>query len=380
MRMRYLSILLCWLPLSGVLAAVTFPGVPAPPAVNAKSYILMDFQSGAVLAEENADVQAEPASITKIMTTYVVAEALKKGLISMQDMFTVSEKAWKTEGSRMFIEVNKQVSVEDLIHGMIIQSGNDAAVALAEHVSGSEEVFAAVMNQTAARLGMRHSKFSNAEGLPSPDTYSTARDLALLAKALITDFPDIYKLFAIPKYTYNGITQHNRNQLLVRDSTADGVKTGHTASAGYCLVSSAQRDGMRLIAVVMGTESDATRTKISQELLNYGFRFFETKTLYQARARITDARVWKGESENVELGVPADLALTIPRGKSKDLTAAAEVNQPIEAPITEGQALGQVKVSLEGKEIETTPIVALKAVPAGSFVQRISDTILMLFH
>jgi D-alanyl-D-alanine carboxypeptidase (penicillin-binding protein 5/6) len=257
--------------------ADAYPGVPAAPELNVRSYVLIDFHSGAVLGEFNSDEPAEPASLTKIMTAYVAAEAVAAGAIKLDDLTTVSDKAWRTGGSRMFIEVNKQVSVDDLLQGVIIQSGNDASVALAEHISGTEGVFASVMNEHAARLGMSKSSFANSTGLPDPDTYATAHDLALLAAAFIRDFPDVYKRFSDKEFTYGGITQHNRNRLLARDPSVDGFKTGHTEAAGYCLVSSAQRGDMRLVAVVMGAESDTTRTEASQSLLNYGFRFFESK-------------------------------------------------------------------------------------------------------
>lgn len=360
--------------------AVTFPGIPAAPSLPSRAYILIDFHSGAVLAESNADTRAEPASLTKIMTSYTVADALRKGLIKQTDQTIVSETAWKQEGSRMFIDVDKPVTVNELLHGDIVQSGNDASVALAEHVSGSEEVFASVMNQHAARLGMTGSKFANSTGLPNPETYSTARDLATLSRALIGEFPEIYRLFSIPDYTYNGIKQHNRNGLLGKDPSVDGIKTGYTELAGYCLVASAERDGMRLISVVMGTESDAARTKASQALLNYGFRFFETRRLYAARKEVTAATVWKGETDRIELGAARDVYVAFPRGKYAALSAVAEVDEKLEAPIAADQPLGRVKVSLEDQELLSAPLVALRPVAAGSFVSRAIDGIRLLFE
>lgn len=359
-------------------APLSFPGVPAPPQLAAPRYILVDFESGAVLAEQGADERAEPASLTKIMTAYAVADALAKNLVKLTDMVTISEKAWKTEGSRMFVEVNKQVSVDDLLHGMMIQSGNDAAVALAEHVSGSEDVFTTVMNQHAARLGLTNTKYANAEGLPDPDNYATARDLATLTKAFIRDYPDVYKYYSQKEFTFNGIHQPNRNGLLGKDPSVDGVKTGHTEAAGYCLISSAKRDDMRLIAVVLGTESNAARTKASEALLNYGFRYFETRRLYPAGAKIASARVWQGADPSVDLVLKDPLAITIPRGKYGAAKAVAEVAPRIVAPVAKGQALGKLTVRYEDKEFLSVPLVAARAIEEGSFVSRGIDQLRMM--
>ncbi|MBI5617715.1 MAG: D-alanyl-D-alanine carboxypeptidase [Gammaproteobacteria bacterium] len=361
------------LALATLLAAaepVSFPGVPAPPQVAARQFILMDFESGAILAEQAPDERAEPASLTKIMTAYGVADALAKNLVKLTDIVTISEKAWKTEGSRMFIEVNKQVSVDDLLHGMMIQSGNDAAVALAEHVSGSEEVFTTVMNQHAARLGLTNTKYANAEGLPDPNNYATPRDLAKLTQAFIRDYPEIYKYYSQKEFTFNGIHQPNRNGLLGKDPSVDGVKTGHTEAAGYCLISSAKRENMRLIAVVLGTESNSARTKASEALLNYGFRYFETRELYPAGAKIATARVWKGAAPNVDVVLEAPLGVTIPRGKYASVKASAEVNPRLVAPLAKGQQLGRLIVRYEDKEFLTVPLVAAAAVDQGSFLSR----------
>ena len=288
--------------------------VPQPPIIGAKSFLLIDGNTGADLASLKPDERLAPASLTKLMTAYVVFQALAEGQIDLEDQVTVSEKAWRTQGSRMFIEVGTQVRVEDLVLGMIVQSGNDASVALAEHVAGSESVFVQVMNQNAARLGMAGSNFMNTTGLPDDNHYSTARDMATLARAIINEYPQYYSWYSVKQFKYNDIEQPNRNSLLWRDESVDGMKTGRTDDAGYCLVSSAERDGMRIISVVLGTSSAKARTDGSQALLNFGFRFFETRLLYRAGETITQARIWKAEKETTPLGLPDDLYVTIPRG------------------------------------------------------------------
>jgi len=365
---------------SRVAGAVQFPNIPAPPDLGVRAYILVDYDTGETLAELEPDMKVEPASLTKIMGVYTVADALRRKLIKLDDRTIVSEHAWKQEGSRMFIDVDKPVTVEELLHGDIIQSGNDASVALAEHVSGTEETFATVMNQHAETLGMKGSRFTNSTGLPHPDHYTTARDMATLARALIHDFPDIYALFKIPEYTYNGITQKNRNGLLGKDPSVDGVKTGHTESAGYCLVASAQRDGMRLVSVVMGASSDAARTRASQALLNYGFRFYETRKLYGKGAKVASARVWQGETEQVDLGVTKDVFVTFPRGRYDELDAQAELAKQITAPVTQGQQLGIVKVTLGEAPVATVALTALSDVPEGSLASRLIDRVMMMFE
>lgn len=363
-----------------VAVQATFPGIPDAPKLAATAYVLVDYQSGAILAEHESDLRVEPASLTKILTVYTVADALKKGLIKTDDQTVISEYAWKQEGSRMFLEVNKSASVDELLHGDIIQSGNDASVALAEHVSGTEEVFAAVMNGHAARLGMKDSKFENSTGLPNPDNYTTAGDLGVLARALIGNFPEIYAIFSEPAYTYNGITQQNRNGLLRRDPTVDGMKTGHTEAAGYCLVASAMRDGMRLISVVMGAKSDASRTQASQALLNYGFRFFESKLLYASGAKVTETQVWKGAERQVDIGVTDAVSTTIPRGKPGAVKTSAELRHPLIAPLAVGQVVGALVVSFEGKEIARTPLVVQHAVAEGAWWRRLFDTAALYFE
>jgi D-alanyl-D-alanine carboxypeptidase (penicillin-binding protein 5/6) len=351
--------------------------IPKPPAVGAKGYLVEDFLSGQAIAEKNADEPLEPASITKLMTAYVVFKEISDGSLSLSDKVRISEKAWRTPGSRMFVEVNTQVAVADLIKGMIIQSGNDATVALAEQVAGSEDSFAALMNQHAQRLGMTHTHFVNSTGLPDKEHYTTARDIVRISRALIKEFPEYYRWYSEKKYTYNEITQYNRNKLLWRDESVDGLKTGHTESAGYCLVTSAERDGMRLISVVLGTKSEEARADASQALLNYGFRFFETHKLYDAGTKLTSSRVWKGATENVDLGLADTLYVTIPRGEYKNLDASMQLHEQIVAPVSDGEALGEVVVRLGDQTVADKNLVALQPVAEGSFWQRIVDEALL---
>ena len=361
-------------------AAATATPVPKAPDIAARGYLLEDFHSGQVLAESNADERLEPASITKVMTSYVIFKELDAGKIQLTDMVTVSERAWRMEGSRMFAEVGKQISVQDLLIGMIVQSGNDATVALAEHIAGTEEAFADSMNRYAAELGMTGSHFADASGMPHPEHYMTARDIAILARALITEFPEYYKWYSQKEFTFNGIVQHNRNRLLWRDASVDGIKTGHTESAGFCLLSSAQRDGMRLIAVVLGTDSDNTRAAASQSLLNYGFRFFETHKLYDAGAKLVDARVWKGAQETVPLGLKSPLFITIPRGQYDQLKASVQMTGTIMAPVAADAKLGSVQVKLGDKLLLEPPLTALQAVEEGSIWQRAIDEVKLYFE
>ena len=351
---------------------------PTAPKVAAKSYILQDFSSGRVLVEHDADKRLPPASITKLMTAYVVSHELEAGNIALADEVLISEKAWRMVGSRSFIEVNTKVPVEVLLRGMIIQSGNDAAVALAEHIAGSEETFAQMMNQYAQQLGMFNTNYRNATGLPDTDHFTTARDIAILSAAIIRDFPEHYKWYAEKEYTYNEITQHNRNKLLWRDSTVDGLKTGHTEEAGYCLAASAQRSGMRLISVVLGTRSENARAQETQKLFNYGFRFFETHDLYKAQDKISDIKVWKGADKQVDLGLEQSLAVTVARGRYKELVATTNVMQPVIAPIAAGQQLGEVEIRLGDELIAKQPLIALQSVDEGSWWRQLLDTILML--
>ncbi len=354
--------------------------IPAAPRVAAKSYILIDFNSGKVLANKNADEKLSPASLTKIMTVYVIFRELKNGHLTLDEKVTISKKAWQTPGSRMFVEVNKQVSIEDLLQGVIIQSGNDASVALAEHVAGDEATFAAMMNQHAERLGMSNSHFQNSMGLPSNNHYSTARDLAILTTAVINEFPEYYKWDSQKEFTFNNITQPNRNKLLWRDKSVDGVKTGYTADAGYCMVTSALREGMRLISVVMGTASVNARANESQSLLNYGFRFFETYRLYQGQEALSETRIWKGDSQKLAIGLAHDLYVTIPRRHYNDLEAEIKVNSKIIAPVQQGEVFGSVNILLTGELIADEPLIALTTVHEGSFTQKLFDEVLLLLE
>lgn len=354
--------------------------IPKAPDVGAKGYLVQDFLSGRAIAEKNADEPLEPASITKLMSAYVIFREIRDGSLALGDEVRISEKAWRTQGSRMFVEVNTQVSVADLLKGMIIQSGNDATVALAEQVAGSEESFSALMNHHARELGLTRSHFTNSTGLPDKEHYTTARDIARIAHALIEEFPEYYQWYSEKQFTYNEITQYNRNKLLWRDESVDGLKTGHTDSAGYCLVTSGKRDGMRLISVVLGTKSEEARADATQSLLNYGFRFFETHKLYDADNKLTTARVWKGATESVDLGLDKTLYVTIPRGEYKNLDAAMKLQDQIVAPVSQGQALGHVVVRLADKLVSEKDLVALQTVNEGTFWQRIVDEAMLYFE
>ncbi|MCW8926975.1 MAG: D-alanyl-D-alanine carboxypeptidase [Xanthomonadales bacterium] len=353
--------------------------IPAAPSLGANSYILVDFHSGDVLVENNPDMPVEPASITKVMTSYVVFTELRAGNIQLDDVVDVSENAWRTGGSRMFIEPGMEVTVEQLIRGMVIQSGNDASVALAEHLAGTEEAFAGLMNHYAAQLGLENSHFTNATGLPHEDHYTTARDVALLSAALIRDFPELYKLYSEKEYSFNNIRQHNRNNLLWRDPAVDGLKTGHTQAAGYCLAASAKRDGMRLISVVLGSASESSRVAESQSLLNYGFRFFETVQLYKAGQELAQGRVWKGEQEQIRLGIRDDLFITIPRGRYEDLDAQVEMRPELIAPVAEGEQVGQISIRLENEEVANRGLIALEAAHEAGFFGRTWDGLSLWF-
>lgn len=354
--------------------------IPDPPKVAASGYILLDFNSGRILAEKNSHERLEPASITKIMTAYVVLNELKQGNIHLSDEVVISENAWRMPGSRTFVEAGATVDVETLFNGMVIQSGNDASVALAEHVAGSEDAFAGLMNEQARRLGMEKTHFVNSTGLPSQDHLTTAHDISLMATATIRDFPDHYPTYAIKEFTYNNIKQYNRNRLLWRDKSVDGIKTGHTENAGYCLATSAKRGDMRLIGVVMGTKSDQSRTEVSQALLNYGFRFFETHQLYRAGNSLNTVRIWQGDQQQLDLGLKQDLYVTIPRNQYNKLKAEMVLDSTINAPINKGQELGKVIITLEGDTISEVPLVALQDVAKGGIWSRIKDSVLRWFE
>jgi serine-type D-Ala-D-Ala carboxypeptidase (penicillin-binding protein 5/6) len=353
--------------------------IPPPPELKARSYIVIDHDSGRVLAALDPDSRQEPASLTKIMTAYGVFRALKEGRIKLDDMVTISEYAWKQEGSRMFVEVGKQVSVENLIQGMIVQSGNDATVALAEHVAGTEPTFVQMMNTYAKELGMTGSHFTNSPGMPDPEHYTTARDSAILASALIREFPEYYRWYAQREFTFNGITQQNRNGLLWRDPTVDGVKTGHTESAGYCLVASAKREGMRLVSAVLGTESMRAREDANSALLNYGFNFFETKRLYAAGEPLTTARVWKGASPEVGLALQRDLYVTGQRGQTGSVKAEFQLPDRLIAPLAANTPIGKVNILVDGTTIATHDLYPAQDVARGGLFRRASDTVRLWF-
>jgi D-alanyl-D-alanine carboxypeptidase (penicillin-binding protein 5/6) len=354
--------------------------VPAPPVIGATSYLMIDAKSGHELASLKPDTPVPPASLTKIMTSYVVFQALKEGQITLEDEVTISEKAWRMQGSRMFVEVGKRVRVEDLLLGVIVQSGNDSSVALAEHVAGSEAVFAEMMNQSAQQLGMLSTHFVNATGWPDDDHYSTARDLTTLAKAMIQEFPDYYAWHAVKEFEWGDIKQPNRNRLLWRDDSFDGLKTGHTEAAGYCLVASAERDGMRVISAVLGTASDKSRIDGSAALIDYGFRFFETHLLYRAGEEITRARIWKSANEYTPLGVMEDLYVTVPRGRYDSLESVQNMPAILMAPVAAGQPLAEIKVSLDGNDVVHEQLSALEDNPSGSFWQRTVDSVKLWFE
>ena len=353
--------------------------LPDHPAVAAEGYVLMDADTSKVLAEENSREPLPPASLAKIMTGYVVAVELEAGRINVADDVPISVNAWQTPGSRMFVREGTTVVLEDLLRGVVIQSGNDASVALAEFVAGAEDAFADMMNQHAAQLGMSGSMFANSTGLPDDEQYTTALDLAILTRELIRRYPDHYALYSERSFKYNGIEQPNRNRLLWRDRTVDGVKTGYTKDAGYCLVASAERDGMRLISAVMGTQSDAVRVRESQKLLSYGFRYFETHRLYDNEASLKTSQVRYGSADEVSMGVPEAIYVTIPRGRYDDIEATLDIPGVLEAPINEGQEVGELRVSLDGETLATSPIIAGEAVAELGFFARLFEGIYYFF-
>lgn len=367
--------------LTPAVGAVTTPGfIPAPPNFDAKAYILVDGNSGYVIAEKNADQHLAPASLTKVMTLYLVANALTTGHTHLTDMTIVSEKAWRSGGSRMFIKVGSSVSIQDLISGIATASGNDATVAVSEHLAGSEENFVNLMNQTAQKLGMNNTNFTDSNGLPNGNHYSTARDLSILSKDWIASFPQYYPWFKERWMTYNGIKQPNRNRLLWRDSSVDGFKTGHTDDAGYCLIVSALRNGMRLISVVLGAKSDEARTKYSEALLNYGFRFFETRKLFAANTNLIMPRVWLGKEKTAALGLKNDLYLTLLAGQHSRVKAKANIDGNLKAPIIKGQTYGNLNITLDGKIIVSQPLVALQDNKRANFIFVLYDYVLMMFQ
>lgn len=374
--MKLVSRLIClW---SVLLVPMVGAAVPELPELPVRGHVLIDFHSGRVLTEHNGRERLEPASITKLMAAYLFYQRLENGQLRLDDMVPVSRNAYSTIGSRMFIEVGSQVSVEDLLRGIVIQSGNDATVALAEYIAGSEAAFAELMNEVAAELGLHDSNFVNSTGLPDPEHYTTARDIATLARALITEFPDYYQLYSERSFTYNEIEQHNRNRLLWRDESVDGLKTGHTSSAGYCLVSSARRGDMRLIAVVLGAEQENARFEASQQLLNYGFGHYETYKLYDAEQALTDVRLWKGEQGSLPLGFTEDIFVTIPKGRYDAMHAALRINARIEAPVRRGDEFGSVLIRLDEEEVASIPLLALQDVAPAGWLGRLTDRMLMM--
>lgn len=356
--------------------------IPAPPQIAASGYILVDADSGRVIVEHNADEQLPPASLTKLMTSYVLSYEIEAGNVSNSDLVTVSKRAWAQNpvfagSSLMWIEVGKQVSLGELHKGIVISSGNDASVAVAEHLAGSEEAFADVMNQHAEILGMSNTHFVNAHGLPHPEHYTTARDLTKLSRAILR-FPAEYALYSEPYYTYNNIRTTNRNRLLFKDSTVDGLKTGHTEEAGYCLVTSAKRNDMRLISVVMGTSSESARERETQKLLSYGFRYFETHSLYSPGDQLASSRVWAGAADQLGLGVEREIYLTIPKGQQDKLQAVMNIDEVIEAPVTQGKVYGEMVVTLGDEELLREPLVALQSVEEGGLFKRLWHALLLM--
>ena len=372
-----------------VLLAVPFAAsaesaIPSPPQLAAKSYVLMDGASGKVLVENNGDQRLPPASLTKLMTAYIATLEIRKGKIGEQDLVTVSEHAWRTGGaasggSTMFLPINSQVTVDDLLHGIIIQSGNDASIALAEYIAGSEDAFADMMNETAEKLGMKNSHFMNATGLPHPEHYSSAHDMAILARAIINEDAEHYAIYSQKDFFWNNIKQGNRNLLLYRDKTVDGLKTGHTEEAGFCLVASAVREGARMITSVFGTANESARAAETQKLLTYGFRFFETKTFYQRGAELAKAQVWKGATREVKAGLASDLSLTLPKGQMDKLQASMSLNPQLVAPIKQGDVIGSVQVKLGDEVVHSADLVALEAVEEGGFFRRLWDGFRLFF-
>ncbi len=359
-------------------AAAALP-VPPPPQVDARAWLLIDNDSALSLAEKNADARVEPASLTKLMTAFLAFSAIKDGRLALDQTLPVSEHAWKTEGSRMFLDPKQPARVEDLLKGMIVQSGNDACIVLAEAIAGSEDGFAAMMNEEARRLGMTGTHYVNATGLPNPRHYTTARDLAHLASTLIRTFPEFYKIYSMKEYRYNGITQPNRNRLLFIDPSVDGMKTGHTDSAGYCLIASAKRDQRRLLSVVLGTNSDAARAMESQKLLNYGFQFFETVRLYPGNQTVSSMRLYRGGQSMARAGFLSDFYVTVPRGSGKHIQAQVISRQPLLAPLQRGQRIATLRLSIDGAPLADYPLVSLDSVEVAGLLGRTWDNLLLMF-
>lgn len=372
------------MPIAAALVALTFPAllpaastVPSPPKLDARAWQLIDYQSGLVLAEQNADARVEPASLTKVMTAYLAFKAISEGRLRLDEDVTISERAWKSEGSRSFVQVGTKIPVEVLLKGMIVQSGNDATIAIAERLGGTEAAFAEMMNAEAKRLGMTNTNYENSTGLPGPNHYTTARDLTTLARAVIQDHPEEYKWYSIREFVWDNIRQQNRNGLLARDPSVDGIKTGHTESAGYCLLTSAKRGDQRLVAVVLGTGSFKAREDANAALLNYGYTFYETRKIKGAGEAVLEPRVYKGEVENVAIGPRKDVWATLPRGNASELTSTATVQEPLIAPLDPDVAVGELTVSAGGETVQTVPLYPLAAVPEGGWWSQLVDSAIL---
>ncbi len=374
------SLLLILLSIALFQTALAAPRIiPALPQLATEGHILLDAATGTVIIEENAEMRLPPASLTKIMTSYIIASEIQQGRISLDDLVPISVKAWKMEGSRMFIREGTEVKVADLIRGIVIQSGNDASVAMAEFIAGDEDAFADVMNQVAQKLGMTRTQFKNATGLPDEGHYTTAKDLSILARALIRDFPEHYKVYKEKYFSYNDIRQANRNSLLWRDDAVDGMKTGHTQAAGFCLVASAEKKDMRLVSVVMGATSERSRSTESQKLINYGFRYFESVKLYDGLESLRRVKVWGGLHESLDVGIEAPARLTIPTGARGALAAEVTLDPVIKAPVSQGQTLGLLRISLEGETLLERPVVALNGVDEAGLVSSLIDEVSLFF-
>ncbi len=354
--------------------------IPAAPIIDADSYILMDPHSQYIIAQDGADKRVEPASLTKMMTVYVLDQALKSNRANLSDKVFISERAWRSTGSRMFLDLKSEVSLEELLKGIIIQSGNDASIALAEHIAGSEDAFADLMNHYAKELGMNNTHFVNSTGLPDPNHYTTAKDMSIIASRVVRDFPETYKLYSQKEFTYKNIKQTNRNRLLWQADWIDGIKTGHTDNAGFCLAASGKKDNMRLVAIVMGTKTDGVRTTETSKLLNYGFQFYESRNLYPANTSLKQTRVWKGKEKEVNLGLAEDFYITVGHGQYDKLKANIVVDKGIKAPIKEGDVLGTISVLLDDKVISERPLIALNTIPQAGFFGRFFDSIALIFH
>jgi len=364
----------------GLAETAAIAHTPTPPEVDAEAYILVDYHSGKTLAEKESKKRIDPASLTKMMSVFVVDHEIASGRLKLTDEVPISESAWKTEGSRMFVQAGKKIPVKDLINGIIIQSGNDATVALAEFVAGSEKAFSDLMNQYAQQIGMKDTHFANATGIPNPEHYTTAYDLSLLAHALIKNYPETYKVYSEKWFTFNGIKQPNRNRLLWREPYIDGIKTGHSSTAGYCLAASGQKDHMRLISILVGAKTEADRTEQTLALLRYGFRFYETRQLFQANTPLNQPRIWMGERKKLSLGIAEDLYITIPQGVYKDLDAKMNIEKRITAPITKGKNYGMLVVKVNDQLIAEVPLIALEDVKPGTMWSRMSDYFSLGIH